>query len=221
MRLGLRTSIGLFFVILGLNEAFAEVPLESLPNELSIEVNAADPNLGTGFELEPKLPSILDAGAVSDPTCLINVGEKCVLRSFYREIEFHSSAAGKMFFLLGSGSVESEQVFIHDDLLLRLDRGEVTYDEAEIIATEIAQLEGTYYEIPDIQVLKVDLGFPAETQFAVEDLRELVRTHLQISIGVGPITAAYLCDRMGVQLIEEHMDITPIQVKPIRLIAEF
>jgi len=259
MRLGLRTAISLFFIVLNLNQAFAEVstetqtsePLNSpieLPQTEGVEVTAeraefpvyfSAPDLPPQLEqvdgqfktivLEPKIPSILSSDIGDDPTCIIRSEEKCVLRAFYRELEFRASAAGKILLALGPKQMEREQefddpmeefVFIHEDLASRLERGEITDDEAQIIESEVKNLEGVYYEIPDIQVLLIDLGFPPETQFASEDLRELVRTHLQISIGVGPITAAYLCERMGVQIIEEFIDLSPLQVKPVRLVAE-
>lgn len=255
MRLGLRTAIGLLFIVFNLNKAFAEVsteaqitetlnsPIESRqtePAQPTSPVNMADPNLAPQFEqvdgqfrtiiLEPKIPSILTSERGDDPTCIVSSEGKCVLRAFYREIEFRASAAGRIMLAVGRRQAEEEDegdepaeefVFIHEDLASRMERGEITDDEAQIIASEIKNLEGAYYEIPDIQVLLIDLGFPPETQFAVEDLRDLIRTHLQISIGVGPITAAYLCDRLGVQPIEEYIDITPHQVKPIRLVADF
>lgn len=165
--------------------------------------------------LDPIVPSLLDSGSRLDPNCVVSANRKCALQARHRDIEFFASAAGKVFFVFGSRAVEREQenfefseaeyIFVHEDLYLRLENGEIAPDEADIIASELEPLEGAYYEIPDIHVLKVDLGFPAETQFALEDLRELVRTHLQISLGVGPITSAYLCERMGVQLAEEFV----------------
>lgn len=85
------------------------------------------------------------------------------------------------------------------DLDARVGKGEMTVDEATSIWREVANSEGTRYTLPNLPVLKSDLGFPTDAVINDDDLRDLCRAHLQVSLSVSPLTAAYIGDRMGLE----------------------
>jgi len=97
---------------------------------------------------------------------------------------------------------------IEDDLELQVQNGQITEEDAAQIATDVARLDGIIYQVPDLEKIEVDLGLPPEAQdqdldqtVAQQDFEELVCAHLQITLGVGPQTAFYLADRLGVQVV--------------------
>lgn len=144
---------------------------------------------------------------VKDPTCLMaDSSQRCLLKAEHRGIELGLNSERELTIILKGIGPESETqsspavvilMPVHDDLLSRVDGGQMTADEATWIAADLGRFEGTWYAIPKLETLKTELGFPAEAVFQAEDLRELVRAHLQIVLGVSAVTAAYLSDRMG------------------------
>ena len=164
----------------------------------------------------PAAPSSL-----TDPTCLAILGGECVLRSPHRSMEFVFQGDGTLYLLMrapsepvsvpasevvagaepisvGSNTPVDLEVAVLDDILTRVAQGVLTADEAAMIVEDLDMQGGSVYELPDLRALKLDLGFPENAEFAAEDMRELVRTHLQMSLGVRALTAAYLADLMGV-----------------------
>jgi hypothetical protein len=89
-------------------------------------------------------------------------------------------------------------VVVEEDLRRSEAKNGLTQDAAERIFSELTILDGAVYEIPDFALLKHELGFPAGTTFRADDLKELLLSHLQFTLGIGPVTASYLSGRLGV-----------------------
>ncbi len=83
------------------------------------------------------------------------------------------------------------------DLRERIDKGEMTADEGATVMKEIGALDGLSYTVPDLVEMKKDLGFPPEASFDIDDLPQLLVSHVQLTIGVGPVAASYLAERLG------------------------
>lgn len=153
--------------------------------------------------------------SIQDPQCLATLAGQCVLRTGHRTIELNASQAGQVWISLftatEAGTIEKIDFGVDDDILIRSEQGRMTPDEANLISSELANFDGVRYELPPFSILQRDLGFPENTEFALseEDYRDLVRAHLQISLGVGPVTAAYLTERMGVErVVKPETEIT-------------
>lgn len=199
---------------------------------------------GAGQEPEPEPASQQVSPPVFEPVveaprkpptasrCVAAIDNQCVLHTSYQVLEFgfHQERGIVLALKIGAGEesanpyerkIIESQIWLQEDLMKRIDAHDMTDDDAITIIGDMEQIEGTYYEIPKLRDLKLELGFPEDTQFAPEDLRELVRAHLQISIGVGPLTAAYLCDRLEVRRvkIEPAAPETP-SAEVIHLVAE-
>ena len=131
--------------------------------------------------------------------CMVEVRGQCVFGS--RHASFEMSVIPGKGLVLKLPSKESGRPIvtaIGEDLRSRQRSLELTEDEAELISNDIGNFDGTLYAIPKVDELKKTLGFPKDTSFETEDFRELVRVHIQLTLGVGGPTAAYLCDRLGV-----------------------
>jgi hypothetical protein len=152
-----------------------------------------------GMALAQTHPSPPVSG-IGDPTCIATMGGSCVLRAQRRSFELVIDSEGvlSVVFKAADSSASSLVISIQDDLLERVESGEMTGDEATSVASELSGYEGVSYTVPGISILKKDLGFPEEAAFDAEDMQALLRTHLQVTLGIGPVTSAYLTDRLGV-----------------------
>jgi hypothetical protein len=90
-------------------------------------------------------------------------------------------------------------VSLSQDLHERVRTGEMPGNDALQIEAELMSRQGTTYYLPSSQEeLKLSVGFPKETDLSREDLRDLLPVHVQNSINVSPLCAAYLISRLGV-----------------------
>lgn len=127
------------------------------------------------------------------------LSENCILKSENSSIEMSVDDDQALVAQLGS-----ESVSIENDLAERVAAGELTSDQSAAIAGELSRLEGMSYQVPSVDVLKSDLGFPKESEIEEIDLVDLVRAHLQVVFGMSALSAAYLTDRLGVQALPEN-----------------
>ena len=143
---------------------------------------------------------------VKDPGCVAMVDGRCGLRAVHRAIEMTVAPDRRLQIILkgtpapdGGPSPIVILMPVSDDLDGRIRAGELTDDEATRVWTDLANFEGTLYSLPDLAVLKSELGFPAEAVMSDVDLTDLCRAHIQRSLGVSAVTAAYIAERMGIE----------------------
>ena len=138
--------------------------------------------------------------------CWGKVGEKCTLVTPY--IGMHISVGSKkevLADLAGNSDPNSQEASLHlsEDLRIRVNHGEMTEEEAGLILDELARFDGAAYSIPTEDQLKTALSLPKDASLSSEEYRELVRVHMQVTLGIGAVTASYLSDRMGVEVGDE------------------
>jgi hypothetical protein len=146
------------------------------------------------------------AMSIQDPSCVAIVSGRCLLKAVHRSIEMTVGGDRKLQVILkgapladGSPSPIVILMPVSDDLDGRIRLGEITSDEATRVWQDLANFDGTIYSLPDLATLKTDLGFPSNAVLSDDDLQDLCRAHIQRTLGVSPITAAYLAERMGVE----------------------
>jgi len=136
--------------------------------------------------------------------CALKISGDCALKALHRSVEVIVDADQTVVMVLGSksgsaGSAEMVRVDVSEDLERSRLSGELTADDVSGVTADLAKLEGIRYEIPEIERLKSDLGFDKDWPLENEDLRDLVRTHLQLIFGVKPSAAKYFTERMGLE----------------------
>ena len=145
--------------------------------------------------------------AVQGSECWGKVGDKCTLMTPYTGMHISVGAKKEVFADLGDNvNPNSQEASLHlsEDLRIRVNRGEMTEEEAGFILDELARFDGAAYSIPTVEQLKIALNLPKETSLSSEEYRELVRVHMQVTLSVGAATASYLSDRMGVEVGDEN-----------------
>lgn len=104
---------------------------------------------------------------------------------------------------LASVSVDAQnswKVNLPADLFARVEKGELSADEAAQIESELSVRRDMSYHIPQSsEQLKIDIGFPRHVSLDPEDYVDLLEVHIQMSMGVSPLSAEYLMERMGIR----------------------
>lgn len=143
-----------------------------------------------------------------DPLCVASTLERCLLRAVHRSIEMRTGSDRRLQIVFknfqnsdGRSGPIAVLLPVSEDLDARVVNGEMTVDEATHVWLDLANSDGTFYTLPDLTVLKSDLGFPAAASFSDDDLMDLCRAHLQSTLSVAPLTAEYLTERMGLEFL--------------------
>lgn len=136
---------------------------------------------------------------IGHAACVAGSSEPCAVKSRRPAIAVTSLRDGGLELVARISANEIQHVSLQEDLAARVTGGHLTPDEAQWISSDLANFDGTAYSLPEYETLIRDLGFPSDAQFTRDDLRELVRAHLQMALGVGPVTAAYLSNQLGME----------------------
>jgi hypothetical protein len=142
-------------------------------------------------------PPVMPAG---DPACVARVGGQCVLRSAHSIVQLILESGGMTAVLKNADASSQPKEFgIQEDLLARVARGEMSTDDAATVAGDLANFDGVVYSVPQLAQLADALGFTSDARFTENDLRELVRAHVQLTLGVSLVTASYLTQSLGLE----------------------
>lgn len=135
--------------------------------------------------------------------CLATSEAQCLLRAPLRSLEMHVQSGELLAFLRADESDRAPSVVVHvpQDLSLQIESGELTEEEAQVVSTELGALDGASYSLVSVDMLKADLGLPLELSLVEGDLHELILAHMQITLGIGHLSAAYLADQLGIETL--------------------
>jgi hypothetical protein len=141
---------------------------------------------------------------VQQPACWAPSAESCLLFAPYRGLAMSIEPNAGLIAYLGKQGIQKTDraITIDADINSRVEGGEYTSDEGATILGELAGFDGAAYILPEQEELKRSLGFPEGTEFASEDIPELIRVHIQYALSVSPLTAAYLSNRLEVARVE-------------------
>jgi hypothetical protein len=94
--------------------------------------------------------------------------------------------------------IPSSNVNVESDLEAGITAQSIDPDDAQTILSELRENGDLTYVMPRTrQSLRNELGFNTETPLASVDFLELVRVHIQIALGLSPMTSSYLAEKLG------------------------
>jgi hypothetical protein len=132
----------------------------------------------------------LEAGIIATETSRFTVMPPSV--SFSANIV---AMGGETGLLLRQGDVMHDLFSLSADLNARVAKGVISQTEALQIAQELMFLQGAYYRIPvTARELLAALGFAPDGAASVDDLREILAVHIQVTLGTSVRTAGYLAE---------------------------
>jgi hypothetical protein len=194
----------------GMLPVTSEVPMATptpVPAPAAPQVNPARPATSVAVPGVATNPPVAAPAAIQGSECWGKVGDKCTLMTPYTGMHISVGPKKEVLADLGdNANPNSQEASLHlsEDLRHRVNRGEMTEEEAGSILDELARFDGAAYSIPTVEQLKIALNLPKESLLSSEEYRELVRVHMQITLSVGAATASYLSDRMGVEVGDEN-----------------
>ncbi|MES2965030.1 MAG: hypothetical protein V4760_14185 [Bdellovibrionota bacterium] len=116
------------------------------------------------------------------------------------------------------GFVERAHTQVRPDLEARVGSGAMSPDEANVIFAEILANSFVAYRLPpNAETLNQDVGFAPNVLLSPQDQIEILRAHIQMSLTVNPVTARYLAEGLGLQVIEP---VKPVNAEDPNLISE-
>ncbi len=95
---------------------------------------------------------------------------------------------------------EISKFVVQEELSERISRKEMPVADGVEIVRDLMRLDGMFYNLPELEVLKTDLGFPREAKIEPQDLGDLVKSHLQLVFEMNPLTASYIAGQLKVHL---------------------
>jgi hypothetical protein len=132
----------------------------------------------------------LEAGIIATETSRFTVMPPSV--SFSANIV---AMGGETGLLLRQGDVMHDLFSLSADLNARVAKGVISQTEALQIAQELMFLQGVYYRIPvTARELLAALGFAPDGAASIDDLREILAVHIQVTLGTSVRTAGYLAE---------------------------
>ena len=94
-------------------------------------------------------------------------------------------------------------VSLQEDLAKRVQAEMISDFEMASILDDLSTKDGAVYKLPNVDEMKLSLGFPQETVFHSSDYLELVKVHVQVMLGISPLASAYLVSWLGVGATSE------------------
>jgi hypothetical protein len=118
--------------------------------------------------------------------------------------------SGSAILLYAADSSLIGKVIAATDLQKQVQSGSLSTDEATGVLAELSSRHDVSYRIPDQTImLKKSVGLIPETPLSPEDQVEMVKVHIQLTMGVSPATSSYLANLMGLAAVPAPVDSEP------------
>ena len=174
--------------------------------------------LAIGLAMSPFSMAFAEAEVEASPRaeadstwCLLSDGLSCEVatQSVGFTIKENPNGSVLVFYVVQDQKfVEQGSLIVENDLDQQLQFGRISDQEAQQIHRElVSRVDVSYHLPPTSQGLLKEVGFSLETQLSPEDDIDMLRVHLQLVLGVGPVTASYLVRAMGVAVVAGAQDL--------------
>jgi hypothetical protein len=178
----------------------------SQPNDKSLPADASVPTIATA--ISPAIPSAIQANSPQAICLASEDSNACRLVAHSVQFFIHVENGGARVFYQMPTDAGFRDVAVKD-VLVELDQmvasGKMSSDNAALIASDILSRSEMSYQVPPTQAeLKTAVGFSSEQSLSVEDQLSLIQVHLQMTLGVSPLTAYYLAQPLALELINAN-----------------
>lgn len=157
----------------------------------------------TAFVLTWAVPTFAQVA----PKCLRADSQQCLLKVDQTGFRAQIDERGRIVIVFGNNPSEfqtGESYVVVQDDLERLEEDEAySPNETAQLKNELATFDGAVYAVPSVEDLRLALGFPETSMIGARDYYDLIQVHLQLVLSVSALTAGYLSDLIGLNLVSE------------------
>jgi hypothetical protein len=159
---------------------------------------------------EPTEPALPQAAATPAPPkgpswCLLTEGATCQVATQNIGFSIQDGTTGPvlMFYVVeNSQFVRHGSIIVASDLEQEIQFETASEQDAQQILMELSGRTDVVYHLPpNSETLLREVGFSLDTHLTPEDDIDMLKVHLQLILGVGPVTASYLVHQLGVAVV--------------------